>query len=95
MTKNKKSKYKSLVINKKRYYFYKIVWLDIVGDSGHADSNEFFKLNPVEMVSYGYIFSKDNQCVRTFASYDTTSESFSDRNCYPLGCIKQLQKINI
>ena len=91
----KKSKYKSLVINKKRYYFYKIVWLDIVGDSGHADVNEFMKLNPVEMVSYGYIFSKDNQCVRTFASYDTTSESFSDRNVYPVGCIKQLQKINI
>jgi hypothetical protein len=53
------------------------------------------KLIPVEMVSYGYIFSKDNQCVRTFASYDTTSESFSDRNVYPIGCIKQLQKINI
>ena len=95
MVKNKKSKYKSLVINKKRYYFYKIVWLDIVGDSGHADASEFLKLNPVEMVSYGYIFSKDNQCVRTFASYDTTSESFSDRNALPIGCIKQLQKINI
>ena len=91
----KKSKYKSLVINKKRYYFYKIVWLDIVGDSGHADVEEFMKLKPVEMVSYGYIFSKDNQCVRTFASYDTTSESFSDRNVYPTGCIRSLHKINI
>jgi len=95
MVKNKKSKYKSLVINKKRYYFYKIVWLDIVGDSGHADAAEFMKLIPVEMVSYGYIFSKDNQCVRTFASYDTTSESFSDRNCFPNGCIRSFQKINI
>ena len=95
MVKNKKSKYKSLVINKKRYYFYKIVWLDIVGDSGHADAEEFMKLKPVEMVSYGYIFSKDNQCVRTFASYDTTSESFSDRNCFPNGCIRSFQKINI
>ena len=91
----KKSKYKSLVINKKRYYFYKITWTDICGDAGHADAAEFMKLIPVEMVSYGYIFSKDNQCVRTFASYDTTSESFSDRNVYPIGCIKQLQKINI
>ena len=33
----KKSKYKSVVIKKKRYYFYKITWLDITGDSGHAD----------------------------------------------------------
>jgi hypothetical protein len=38
MPRKKKSKYQSLVINKKRYYFYKIVWLDIVGDAGHADS---------------------------------------------------------
>jgi hypothetical protein len=43
MPKNKKSKYKSLKINNKRYYFYKIVWVDIVGDAGHADSAEFFK----------------------------------------------------
>ena len=95
MPKKKKSKYQSLVINKKRYYFYKIVWLDIVGDAGHADSEEFRKLIPAEMVSYGYIFSKDNQCVRTFASYDNNNESFSDRNVYQNGCIKSLQKINI
>jgi hypothetical protein len=47
------------------------------------------------MISYGYIFSKDNQYVRTFASYDSKEESFSDRNVYPVGCIKSLQKINI
>ena len=95
MPRKKKSKYQSLVINKKRYYFYKIVWLDIVGDAGHADSEEFRKLIPAEMVSYGYIFSKDNHCVRTFASYDNNNESFSDRNVCPNGCIKSLQKINI
>ena len=43
---NKKSKYRSIVINKKRYYFYKIVWLDILGDSGHADINEFNDMKP-------------------------------------------------
>ena len=37
MRKLKKSKYKSVTIKKKRYYFYKITWLDITGDSGHAD----------------------------------------------------------
>ena len=90
-----KSKYKSLKISNKLYYFYKIVWLDIVGDTGHADSIEFMKLNTAEMVSYGYIFSKDKQCIRTFASYDSKDESFSDRNVYPVGCIKALEKINI
>jgi len=34
MRRLKKSKYKSVVIKKKRYYFYKITWLDITGDSG-------------------------------------------------------------
>jgi len=37
----KKSKYKSVVIKKKRYYFYKITWVDITGDSGHATEIEF------------------------------------------------------
>ena len=95
MPKNKKSKYKSLKINNKRYYFYKIVWVDIVGDAGHADSAEFLKLIPAEMVSYGYIFSKDNQYLRSFASHDSKEDSFSDRNVYPIGCIKSLEKINI
>ena len=91
----KKSKYKSLVINKKRYYFYKITWLDIVGDAGHADSSEFSKFQPATMISYGYIFSKDNQYLRSFASHDSKEDSFSDRNVYPIGCIKSLEKINI
>jgi hypothetical protein len=93
--KNKKSKYQSLLISKKRYYFYKITWLDIVGDSGHANSEEFMKLNPAVMVSYGYIFSKDKTCIRSFASYDSKEEAFSDRNVYPTGCVIKLEKINI
>jgi len=92
---SKKSKYKSLIIDKKRFYFYKITWLDIVGDSGHANSEEFSKLKPAEMVSYGYIFEKNNEVVRTFASYDSKEECFSDRNVFPIGCIIRLDKINI
>ena len=49
----KKSKYKSVTIKKKRYYFYKITWLDITGDSGHAMSHEFSGMMPSLMaVSY-------------------------------------------
>ena len=32
----KKSKYKHITIKNKKYYFYKINWVDITGDSGHA-----------------------------------------------------------
>ena len=41
--KRKKSKYKHVIINKKRYYFYKIHWTDITGDAGHATADEFNK----------------------------------------------------
>jgi hypothetical protein len=92
---NKKSKYQSLLINKKRYYFHKITWLDIVGDSGHATLEEFMKLTPAVMISYGYIFSKDKNYIRSFASYDSKEEAFSDRNVYPTGCVIKLEKINI
>ena len=44
--KRKKSKYKYAVIGKKKYYFYKIVWVDPCGDAGHADVDEMKKLYP-------------------------------------------------
>jgi hypothetical protein len=91
----KKSKYKSIVINKKRYYFYKIVWLDILGDSGHADSEEFHQMKPAEMVTHAYVFYNDSKVLKTFASYDSNFESFSDRNVFPKGCIKKLERINL
>ena len=92
MTK-KKAKYRSLLINKKRYYFYKIVWADILGDSGHADATEFTQMKPAIMETYAYVFNKDKKVLRTFASYDTSSESFSDRNVFPLGCVQKMEKI--
>ena len=91
----KKSKYQSLIINKKRYYFYKLVWEDIVGDSGHATMDEFKQMKTAEMVTYGYVFEKTKEYIKTFASYDSKEESFSDRNIIPTGCIKSVQKINI
>ena len=91
----KKSKYKSLIVNKKRYYFYKIVWLDIIGDSGHANVEEFNKMECAEMVSFGYVFEKTRKYLKTFASYDSKEESFSDRNVIPIGCVIRLEKINL
>ena len=92
MTK-KKSKYRHCVINKKKYYFYKIVWLDPCGDAGHAEVEEMKKLKPATMVSQAYIFAKDKKYVWTFASYDTEQAVFSDRNCFPRSIIKKMEKI--
>ncbi len=91
----KKSKYRSLVINRKRYYFYTITWLDIYGDSGHADANEMLQMKPAVMVTNAYVFLKDKKRLITFASYDTQQESFSDRNVFPIGCILKMEKQNI
>ena len=46
----KKSKFRHIQIGSKKYYFYKITWLDITGDSGHATSQEFNKFLPSKMI---------------------------------------------
>ena len=89
----KKSKFRHISINKKKYYFYEIKWLDILGDSGHASSKEFDNMKPALMTTTGYVYSKDKKYLWTFASYD--EETFSDRNVFPIGCIKELKKIEI
>jgi len=89
----KKSKFRHISINKKKYYFYEIRWLDILGDSSHASESEFNLMKPALMTTNAYVFKKDKKCLWTFASYD--DETFSDRNVFPIGCIKEMKKIEI
>ena len=91
----KKSKYKHVVIKNKRYYFYKITWLDITGDSGHADLHTASGFMPSEMITHAYLLNKDKKNVRTFASYEENDELFSDRNVFPKGCIIKMEKIKL
>jgi len=57
----KKSKFRHISINKKKYYFYHIVWLDILGDSSNFSFNEFEKMRPAIMNTYAYVFKKDKK----------------------------------
>jgi hypothetical protein len=91
----KKSKYRSVLINKKRYYYYKITWIDPTGDSGHATAHESLCLIPSTMITNAYVFHKDKKYLWTFASYEENEELFSDRNVFPLGCIMKMEKINL
>ncbi len=59
MRRPKKSKYKSVVINKKRYYYYKITWIDPTGDSGHATHHDSYGLIPSTMITHAYVFDKN------------------------------------
>ena len=95
MPRKKKSKYRHITIKDKKYYFYKIKWVDITGDAGHATAEEFQKFMPSIMITYAYLYNKDHKHIWTFASYDTTEESFSDRNVFPRGVILKMEKINI
>ncbi len=94
--KRKKSKYKHAVIGKKKYYFYSIEWIDPCGDSGHAEAAEVKDLKPAKMMTQAYVFDKDNKHVWTFASYDTESSVFSDRNVFPVRCIvTKMEKVTL
>ena len=90
--KRKKTKYRHVVINKKRYYFYKISWVDITADGGHATAEEFDKFECSKMITFAYVYKKTKKFVWTFSSYDTKDEVFSDRNVMPIGCVLKLEK---
>ena len=91
----KKHKYKHIILDKKKYYFYIIKWHDIMGDSGHHDKKSLHKMEPAKMVTQGYIFSKDKKLVKTFASYDEDQTTFSDVNVIPRGCVKKMQRVEL
>ena len=93
--KRKKSKYKHTTIGHNKYHFYKIVWNDPCGDSGHAEASEVKSLKPAVMISQAYVFDKDSKHVWTFASYDSEQAVFSDRNVFPKCIISKMEKIKI
>ena len=89
----KKSKYKSVLIKKKRYYYYKITWADPTGDSGHADANQSLGLVTSVMITHAYVFQKSKKYLWTFATFEENDELFSDRNVFPIGCILKMERI--
>ena len=91
----KKSKYRHISINKKRYYFYEIKWMDILGDSGHANTKEFDAMRPAIKITYGFIYKKDRKYLWTFNTYDEKEDEFTDRNVFPMGVVLNIQKIEI
>ena len=89
----RKKRYKHTIIKKKKYYFYKIVWSDILGDSAHNTREEFDKMQPATMITQAYVYKKTKKVLLTFCSYDNDDEVFSDRNAFPIGCVIKMEKI--
>ena len=91
----KKAQYKHAIIDNKRYYFYSISWVDICGDSSHANKEDFNKMEPAFITTHAYVFKRNNKYVYTFASFDENEAVFSDRNIIPKGWVLSIKKVSI
>ena len=80
------------------YSKYRIEWVDALSDSGWADDREFNKMKLARPINEGWVFSKDDDSVKIFASYDldpTTREiTFGDRTMIPTSWVVKMTKIN-
>ena len=77
----------------RRYFFYSIKFSDPTGDSGWHTVEDIKKFEPSVMVTQAYVFSKDKNFLKTFASHDDKEAVFGDVNVYPRSCIVKMEKI--
>ena len=78
------------------YTKYRIEWVDIISDSGWATDRDFNKMKLATPVNEGWLYSKDEESVKVFASYDKEDDgtlTFGDRTMIPLSCIRKMSKI--
>ena len=78
------------------YQKYRVHWIDILSDSGWAEEKEFNKMKLATPVNEGWLYSKDKESIKVFASYDKDDDgtfTFGDRTMIPMACVKKMTKI--
>ena len=79
------------------YSKYRIEWIDILSDSGWATDREFNRMKLAKPINEGWLFSKDDDSVKIFASYDldpvTKDITFGDRTMIPTSWVVKMIKI--
>ena len=77
------------------YTKYRIEWTDALSDSGWADDREFTKMKLAKPVNEGWLYSKDKNSIKLFASYDRDEDgiTFGDRTMIPRAWVKKIQKL--
>ena len=78
------------------FHKYRVDWIDCVSDSGWADEREFNKMKLATPVNEGWLYSKDKNSIKLFASYDKEEDgsfTFGDRTMIPLPWVKKMTKI--
>ena len=79
-----------------RYAKYRVHWFDIASDSGWASDKEFDRMKLATPVSEGWLYSKDRDAIKLFASYDRDEDgsfTFGDRTMIPLACVKKMIRL--
>ncbi len=74
----------------------RVEWIDCVSDSGWATDKEFDRMKFARPINEGWLYSKDKNSIKLFASYDRDEDgslTFGDRTMIPLACVKRIQKI--
>ncbi len=78
------------------YVKVRVEWIDILSDSGWADEKNFDKMKLAYPVNEGWLYKKDGEAVKLFASYDRDEDgslTFGDRTMIPLACVKKMVKL--
>ena len=77
---------------------YRIEWVDSLSDSVLADDREFIKMKIANPINEGWVFSKDKDSVKIFASYDldpnTKEITFGDRTMIPTSWVVKMTRLN-
>ena len=73
----------------------RIDWIDIITEGGWGTVKEFTDMKLATPVSEGWLYSKDKNSVKLFASYDKDEDgiTFGDRTMIPLPWVKKIQKL--
>ena len=73
----------------------RVEWIDGVSDSGWATDKEFDKMKLARPVNEGWLYSKDKNSIKLFASYDLDDDSitFGDRTMIPRQWVKKIHKL--
>ena len=80
------------------YSKYRIEWVDALSDSVWADDREFHKMKLAKPINEGWVFSKDKNSVKIFASYDkdpnTNEITFGERTMIPTSWVLKMTKLD-
>ena len=73
----------------------RVEWIDCISDSGWATEKEFDRMKFARPVNEGWLYSKDKDSIKLFASYDRDEDGFTfgDRTMIPRAWVKKIQKI--